>query len=83
MSLDDLNMKYASFRCRQAAKCRLGAMHGQAHNAPIMSVPCHYKPATRLLLFPMVHRVREEELNTAREKNIAENAGMLSRAQKN
>ncbi len=61
--------------CRQAAKRRLRVMQAQAHNAPIMSVPRHDKPATRLLTFAMTHRVREEELNTTREKNITENAG--------
>ncbi len=54
--------------CRQAAKRRLHVMQAQAHNTPIMSVPRHDKPATRLLTFPMTHRVREEELNTTQEK---------------
>ncbi len=61
--------------CRQAAKRCLHVMQAQAHNTPIMSVPRHDKPATRLLTFPMTHCVREEELNTTREKNITENAG--------
>ncbi len=45
----------------------------QAHNAPIMSVPHCDRPATCLLALPMTHRVRKEELNTAREQNNAEN----------
>ncbi len=76
------NLKGQNFQSRTVTvgTCRQATKRPPAHDAGPGTQRTYHEcpppwPATRLLAFPMTQRVREEELNTLREQNIAENAG--------